>query len=138
MHPLPATPTFQKRPVSFKNYYLCLLWLEARKRVRLATSKALSCAIGFCRNDGRKRHLRIEEKCNYEGKKRCGKNRDTMKRQKLKKKREKYMYQEETVWEGGGEVWTENVENFTDRKGGEKRRKEREMRLLSYKYKCVV
>jgi hypothetical protein len=83
---------------------------------------ALSCAIGFCRNDGRKRHLRIEEKCNDEGKKRSGKNRDTMKRQKLKKKKERSICIRKKL-QGRGAAWKKNVENFTDRKGREKKKK---------------
>lgn len=85
-----------------------MLWLEARKRKELVTSIVLSVACEFWRTAGRKRLLRIEEKCNDEGGKSVVGRAETMKRQKLRKKGAKDVYQKETM--------DENVENFTDRK----------------------
>jgi hypothetical protein len=88
----------------------------------------------FYSNEGRKKHLRIEEKCNDEGKKHCGKNRETMKRQKLKKNEG---YVSERTRKGKGGVRAKMLRTLQIIKR-DKKRKERDSRLLSYKYKCVV
>jgi hypothetical protein len=77
-----------------------LLWLEARKRKELATSIVPRVAFEFWRNGGRKRLLRIEEKCNDEGRKNVVGRVKTMKRQKLRKKGAKDVYQKETMKKG--------------------------------------
>lgn len=80
--PPPSHRLLLKRPVSFKNYYLCLLWPEARKLKELATS--LAGCVGVVGRHWRKRLLRIEEKCNEERKKKLlWEELEMMKRQKF-------------------------------------------------------
>jgi hypothetical protein len=60
-----------------------------------------------------------------------------MKRQKLKKKKAaKDVYEKEILWLGGGKVWMKMLRTLQIVKG--RKRKGTQMRLLSYKYKCIV
>lgn len=114
LHTIPRTPPHRlllKRPVSFKNYYLCLLWPEARKRKELATS--LAGCVGVVGRHWRRRLLRIEEKCNDERKKLLWEELETMKRQKfnISGKKKRMMCTRKEAWKKK-ETTDENVENF--------------------------